>query len=83
MRKTIAALSLMAAAPLLAHHVGEKAYDKNKPVTLSGVVAKIEWINPHAWIILDVQDANGKFVTWSLEGPDPNRSIVFEAVPKR
>jgi hypothetical protein len=54
------------------HHAFSAEFDKEAPVTLSGEVTKIEWINPHAWIHLDVVDADGATVTWMVEGGTPN-----------
>jgi hypothetical protein len=54
------------------HHAFSAEFDKNAPVTLAGEVTKIEWINPHAWIHLDVVDAQGETVAWMVEGGTPN-----------
>src|SRR5579863_519259 len=53
--------------PLLAHHAFPAEFDVDKPVTLSGVVSKTDWINPHVYVYLDVKDNSGKATTWSLE----------------
>ena len=67
------ALSLLSATvPVLAHHSFNAEYDGTKPVTLKGTVTKMEWINPHAWITLDVKGADGKVVTWRVEAGAPN-----------
>jgi len=67
------ALSLFSAmVPVLAHHSFNAEYDGTKPVTLKGTVAKMEWINPHAWITLDVKGPDGKVVTWRVEAGAPN-----------
>jgi uncharacterized protein DUF6152 len=56
--------------PVLAHHSFAAQYDRQKPVTLTGAVTKLDWINPHARFFIDVKDANGKVVSWELElGP--------------
>jgi len=57
---------------VLGHHAFSAEFDKNAPVTLEGEVTKIEWINPHAWIHLDVLDADGNAVAWMVEGGTPN-----------
>ena len=56
-----------AAAPLIAHHSVQAQFDRNKPVTLTGPVAKLDWINPHARFLMDVKDADGKVTRWEVE----------------
>ena len=58
---------LCVAMPLLAHHSVSGEYDVNKPVTIKGTVAKLEWTNPHSRIYVDVKDASGKVTTWNFE----------------
>ena len=55
-----------------AHHSFGAEYDSNQPVTVTGVVTKIEWTNPHSFIYLDVADSGGAKVNWKLEGYPPN-----------
>jgi hypothetical protein len=50
-----------------AHHAFEAEYDENKLITVTGVVTKFEWTNPHAWMYLDVRDERGKITNWSFE----------------
>ena len=63
---------LAAGAPLLAHHAFAAEFDGTKPVTLKGTVTKMEWINPHAWLHVDVPGPDGKMVSWMVEGGAPN-----------
>jgi len=63
---------LLAAVPARAHHAFAAEFDAKKPVKLTGTVTKVEWINPHAWIHIDVKGADGKVVTWMIEGGTPN-----------
>ena len=72
----VAGVSLMVAgAPLLAHHAFSSEFDASKPLKLEGTVIKTEWVNPHAWIHIDVKMKDGKAVSgeeWSIEGGTPN-----------
>ena len=71
MAGAVAAL-LATGGPLLAHHAFSAEFDANAPVTLRGPITRIEWINPHAWIHMEVKTASGKPETWMVEGGTPN-----------
>jgi hypothetical protein len=63
-------LACISSGPALAHHSFAAQYDRSKPITLTGPVTKVEWINPHARFFMDAKDANGKVVNWEVElGP--------------
>jgi hypothetical protein len=74
LRLSIAGLAglILAVAPAWAHHAFAAEFDAKKPVHLEGVVSKVELINPHSWIHVDVKDADGKMSTWMVEAGSPN-----------
>jgi hypothetical protein len=61
-----------AAVPVIAHHSFAAEFDAKKPVKLQGTVTKMEWINPHSWIHIDVKTPDGKVEQWMIEGGAPN-----------
>src|SRR5438046_88907 len=62
----------MSAAPVFAHHAFAAEFDAKRPVKLRGTVSKMEWINPHAWIHVDVKGEDGNVVSWMIEAGTPN-----------
>lgn len=71
---TLALLSSGAVAS--AHHAFSAEFDADKPVTLRGAVTRVEWINPHSWLYIDVRDsASGRLVSWKIEMGAPNQLL--------
>jgi hypothetical protein len=67
-----ALVALAMATPLRAHHAFASEFDAAQPINLRGTVTRVEWINPHTWIHIDVKDSSGKTVEWMIEGGTPN-----------
>jgi hypothetical protein len=65
-------LLFTATVPLIAHHSFAAEYDNNKPIKFSGKVTKVEWLNPHIYVYLDVKDNSGSTVNYAVEGGAPN-----------
>ena len=63
---------LAAAIPASAHHSFSAVFDANMPVEVSGTVTEVEWMNPHAWIYIDVENNDGEIVNWAFELGSPN-----------
>src|ERR1700694_3874277 len=63
---------LLNVARLSAHHSFAAEFDAKRPVKFRGTVTRMEWINPHAWIHVDVEDSDGKVVSWMIEAGTPN-----------
>jgi len=75
MNKTILTLVLAGAAslvPAFAHHAFASEFDEKRPLKLTGTVTKVELINPHSWIHIDVKGTSGEVVRWMVEGGSPN-----------
>jgi len=68
----VIALVVAVAAPVIAHHAFSAEFDAKRPLTLEGKVTKMEWINPHAWIHIDVTKEDGAVEKWMVEGGTPN-----------
>ena len=77
---------LTAVAPAWAHHAFAAEFDAQKPVKLKGTVTRVEFINPHSWIHIDVKEADGTVTSWLVEGGSPNalirRGVTKDALPK-
>jgi DNA/RNA endonuclease YhcR with UshA esterase domain len=74
----------LTAAPGSAHHSFAGEFDVDKPIKLQGTVTRVEWINPHAWIHIDVKKPDGTVESWAIEGGTPNtlfrRGITRDSV---
>jgi hypothetical protein len=74
--KTVAALAAIALCALsaraTAHHSFAAEFDANDPVELKGTITKMEWINPHSWLHIDVKNPDGTTTAWMIEGATPN-----------
>ncbi len=81
----LGAAILLAPTSALAHHAFATEFDVNSPVTLKGTVTKLELINPHSWITMDVVGEDGETTSWMFEGGSPNalvrRGITRQSVP--
>ena len=77
---------LISTLPLLAHHAFTAEFDLKKPVKLRGTVARVELVNPHSWVYVDVKNDDGTMSQWMLEAGSPNvlvrRGFTKSALPK-
>jgi hypothetical protein len=83
---TVVGLSLvLARASLSGHHAFAAEFDAKTPIKLRGTVTKMEWINPHTWIHIDVKKPNGQVERWMIEGGPPNalyrRGFTKDSLP--
>jgi len=77
----VAAALVLSVVPMRAHHAFSAEFDATKPVKLRGKISKIELINPHSWIHIDVVGADGQVVTWMIEGGSPN-ALIRQGITK-
>jgi hypothetical protein len=68
----LVALLVLTVAPAFAHHAFAAEFDAKKPIKLQGTVTKMEWVNPHAWIHIDVKKTDGTVEEWMIEAGTPN-----------
>ena len=85
-RALVAALLLAPPVLVEAHHAFAAEFDADKPIKFKGTVTKMEWINPHAWIHIDVTGEDGKVTAWMIEAAAPNallrRGWTKNSLPK-
>src|ERR1700756_2546988 len=75
-RFIVVAVMMISAVPLAsAHHSFAAEYDADKPVTLTGSVTKMAWINPHSWIYIDVKKSDGTVENWAIEAGPPGTLV--------
>jgi hypothetical protein len=71
----VATAEITIAFPVIAHHSFAAEYDADKPVTLTGSVTKMAWINPHSWIYIDVKKPDGSVESWAVEAGPPGTLV--------
>jgi len=72
---TVIVATISASSSLRAHHSFAAEFDANQPVTLKGTIVKMDWVNPHTWIHLDVKNPDGTVTRWMIEGGTPNTLV--------
>ena len=78
-------LAALTAPPVVAHHAFNSEFDAKRPVKFKGTVSKMVWVNPHAWIYVDVKKADGSVEEWMVEAGTPNtllrRGLTRQSLP--
>ena len=81
----VAGLVVAVGVPVGAHHAFGAEFDPNRPVVLRGPVVKVEWVNPHTWIHMEVTNEDGSKQIWMVEGGTPNtllrRGLTRDSIP--
>ena len=81
----LAGLAVTGSVPTQAHHAFGAEFDPNRPVVLRGPVVRVEWVNPHTWIHVEVTGENGGTQVWMVEGGTPNtllrRGLTRDTIP--
>lgn len=81
----VGAALMQSTASAIAHHAFSAEFDASKPVELAGIVTKVEWINPHSWITIDVRLEDGTTEVWEIEAGAPNsmfrRGFTSDSLP--
>ena len=67
--------ALVFMVPVLAHHSFVAAFDRDRSIEVTGTVTEVEWLNPHVWFYIDVENSDGEVVNWGFEMGSPNRLI--------
>jgi len=77
--------AVLTATPVVAHHAFNAEFDAKRPVKFKGTVTKMVWVNPHAWIYVDVKKADGSVEEWMVEAGTPNtllrRGLTRQSLP--
>ena len=68
----VAGIAVLCAAPALTHHSFSAEFDATQPITLRGTLTKMDWVNPHGWLYIDVMQPDGTVVNWAIEAGSPN-----------